>query len=61
MMGKPLAYARGEFSSGFSARARYLCEIAEAALADHVISDGADGIKRFIRREPVGVVLLIAA
>jgi acyl-CoA reductase-like NAD-dependent aldehyde dehydrogenase len=61
MMGKPLAYARGEFNGGFSARARYLCEIAEAALADHVISDGADGIKRFIRREPVGVVLLIAA
>lgn len=61
MMGKPLAHARGEYKGGFTARARHLAAIAEHALRDLVISDGADGIRRFIRREPVGVVLLIAA
>lgn len=64
MMGKPLAQAAGEFSGGFCQRVRYLCGIAEGALADLEISNGdgdGDGIRRLIRREPVGVVLNIAA
>ncbi len=62
MMGKPLAHARGEFLGGFCQRTRYLCSIAQEALAESVLSDGKrDGIRRMIRREPVGVALVIAA
>ncbi len=60
MMGKPLAQARGEFEGTLRERTGYLCEIAEAALADEVLPK-KDGLTRFVRREPVGVVLDIAA
>jgi acyl-CoA reductase-like NAD-dependent aldehyde dehydrogenase len=60
MMGKPLAQAKGEFAGGFSQRTRHLCAVAEHALRDLEIDEG-DGIRRTIRREPVGVVLNIAA
>lgn len=60
MMGKPLAQARAEFERGTVERAQYLCEIAAEALADHVLPP-KPGFRRFIRREPVGVVLDIAA
>jgi acyl-CoA reductase-like NAD-dependent aldehyde dehydrogenase len=58
MMGRPVRYG-GEFSP-FEARVRYMVEIAEESLADVMPKDRKDGFRRFIRREPVGVVLVIA-
>lgn len=59
MMGKPLAQARGEFG-GMKARTQTMCELAQTALAPTEIERG-DGIQRSITREPLGVVLDIAA
>jgi acyl-CoA reductase-like NAD-dependent aldehyde dehydrogenase len=60
MMGKPLSQAKAEFAGGMRERVNALCDLAPAALADHAASERA-GFRRFIRREPVGVVLDIAA
>jgi acyl-CoA reductase-like NAD-dependent aldehyde dehydrogenase len=57
-MGRPVRFG-GEFSP-FEARVRYMVDIAEESLADVLPKDRKDGFKRFIRREPVGVVLVIA-
>jgi acyl-CoA reductase-like NAD-dependent aldehyde dehydrogenase len=57
-MGRPVRYGAGEVR-GFEERARYMIDIAERALAD--IDPGPkDGFVRYVRREPVGVVLTIA-
>ena len=56
-MGRPVRYG-GEFG-GFEERATYMASIAEEALADTVISDDGD-FRRFIAREPHGVVLVVA-
>jgi acyl-CoA reductase-like NAD-dependent aldehyde dehydrogenase len=58
-MGKPLAQARGEVG-GMLGRVRSLCEQAEGALAPRVPPPKA-GFHRRVTREPVGVVLDIAA
>ena len=60
MMGKPLAQARGEFEGGVVERTLSLCDQAAEALADHVLPE-RQGFRRVVRREPVGVVLNIAA
>ncbi len=60
MMGKPIAQARAEFERTMCERTEHLCEIAAEALADERLP-ARDGIRRFVRREPVGVVLDIAA
>lgn len=60
MMGKPLGQAKGEFAGGMRERVNALCDMAPEALADLPASERA-GFRRFIRREPVGVVLDIAA
>ena len=60
MMGKPIGQARGEFRGPMRERTLKLCELAEAALADETLPAKA-GFHRFIRREPVGTVLDIAA
>lgn len=57
MMGRPIRYG-GEFG-GFSERATHMAEIAADALADIPVSDDAQ-FKRYIRRMPHGVVLVIA-
>src|SRR5262249_54076871 len=54
-MGRPIAYGPNELKRGFQERAQYMCGIAEEALGDINISPG-----RFIRREPLGVVLVVA-
>ena len=57
-MGRPIAHSPGELR-GFEERARYMISIAEESLADiHVGQD--PGVERFIRREPVGVVFVVA-
>ncbi|WP_417662945.1 aldehyde dehydrogenase family protein [Pseudomonas sp.] len=58
MMGRPIRYAAGEIK-GFVERATYMADIAEQALADIQLPE-KDGFIRFIRREPLGVALVIA-
>jgi acyl-CoA reductase-like NAD-dependent aldehyde dehydrogenase len=60
MMGKPIGQARGEFERTMVERVEHLCSIAPAALADEQLPE-KEGFRRFIRHEPVGVVLDIAA
>jgi len=57
-MGRPIRYAAGEVS-GFEERARTMLRLAPDALAD-VVPPAKDGFKRFVRREPLGVVLVLA-
>ncbi len=57
-MGRPVRYGAGELR-GFSDRARHMIAIAESALAD-VVPAPIDGFRRYIRREPLGTVLVIA-
>jgi len=57
-MGRPIRYTPGEIN-GLEARARHMIAIAGEALAD-VTPSAIDGFTRYIKREPVGVVLVIA-
>ena len=57
-MGRPVRYGAGELR-GFAERARYMIGIAGEALAD-VVPAPIDGLRRYIRREPLGTVLVIA-
>ncbi len=58
-MGKPLQQSLNEVSAMLG-RAEYMISIAEKTLADEWIPD-TPGFKRYIRHEPLGVVLDIAA
>jgi acyl-CoA reductase-like NAD-dependent aldehyde dehydrogenase len=58
MMGRPIRYAAGEIR-GFVERASHMADIAEGSLADIRLPD-KPGFTRFIRREPLGVALVIA-
>lgn len=57
-MGRPIRYTPGEVR-GFEERARTMIALAPQALADIDVGP-KQGFKRFIRRDPVGVVLVIA-
>ena len=57
-MGRPIRSAGGEVA-GFEERARYMIDAGPAALADMQVSQ-KDGFSRFIRRDPLGVVFVIA-
>ena len=57
-MGRPVSQSPGEVR-GFEDRARYMVSIAPEALAD-INAGPKAGFHRFIRREPVGVVLVLA-
>jgi acyl-CoA reductase-like NAD-dependent aldehyde dehydrogenase len=57
-MGRPLAQSPGEVR-GFEERARYMAGIAQEALAD-IDAGPKENFRRFIRREPLGVVLVLA-
>ena len=58
MMGRPVRYG-GEFGP-FEARVRYMAEIAEESLAPTTPHDAKAGFRRMIKREPVGVVFVVA-
>jgi len=58
-MGRPVRYTPNEIRRGFAERARFLIASSPDALADAAVSP-KPGFTRFIRREPVGVVLTIA-
>lgn len=57
-MGRPIRYAGGELG-GFEERARHMIAIAESALAP-VTPEAKAGFTRYVRRDPVGLVLTIA-
>ncbi len=57
-MGRPVRFGAGELG-GFEERARHMIDIAEAKLAN-IVPDETDGFKRYISREPLGLVLTIA-
>ena len=56
-MGRPTRYG-GEFG-GVNDRTAYMAEIAEATLAPTMVED-SDRFRRYLAREPVGVVFVIA-
>jgi acyl-CoA reductase-like NAD-dependent aldehyde dehydrogenase len=58
-MGRPVTQTPNELRRGFQERALYMCGIAGEALADLKVDDKPE-FARFIRREPLGVVLVVA-
>jgi len=57
-MGRPIAHSPFEVA-GFEERARYMIDAAPAALAD-LDAGPKEGFSRFVRRRPLGVVLVMA-
>ena len=57
-MGRPIRYG-GEFG-GVKERTQYMVEIAEKALAPVPASNPKDGFRRYVKRDPLGVVMVIA-
>ncbi len=57
-MGRPVKYGGGELR-GFAERGHHMISIAESSLAP-LVSDPLDGFDRWIAREPLGLVLVIA-
>ena len=58
-IGRPISQSPGELKRGFQERALYMSGIAEKSLADLEVQP-IEGFRRFIRREPLGVVLVLA-
>jgi hypothetical protein len=59
-MGRPIAYTAKEITTAVK-RGEYLNSIADDVLGQDVPGKEETGIRRFIRREPVGVVLVLFA
>ncbi len=57
-MGRPVRYG-GEFG-GVKERTNYMVEIAEAALRPVPASNPKDGFRRYVKKDPLGVVMVIA-
>ena len=58
-MGRPIRYSAGEVG-GFLERAKYMVSIAKTALAEVSLKDSdKPGFKRYIRKDPLGVVFII--
>jgi len=57
-MGRPTRYG-GEFG-GVKERTNYMVEIAEQALRPVPASNPKDGFRRYVRKDPLGVVMVIA-
>jgi acyl-CoA reductase-like NAD-dependent aldehyde dehydrogenase len=58
-MGRPVVHAPFEITRGFAERATWLAAAAPEALADDDVGS-VHGFRRFIRHDPVGVVLVVA-
>ena len=58
-MGRPKRYTPFEITKGFKERAEFMIDNAGRSLAD-IKTDEQKGFERFIRREPVGTVLVLA-
>src|SRR5262245_39919989 len=57
-MGRPVRY--GGEKGGVVERTKYMVDIAEQALAAGAASDPQPGFRRYVKREPLGVVMVIA-
>lgn len=57
-MGRPIRYSPMEIRNGFQERALYMIDIAASELADREV-EPKDNFRRFIRSEPVGVILAL--
>src|SRR3546814_4819830 len=57
-MGRPVRFGPGELR-GFEERARHMIEIASAALSP-VDPSPQEGFRRWIARDPLGVVMVVA-
>lgn len=57
-MGRPIRYAGGELR-GFAERGHAMIAMSPDALAD-IVPPARDGFRRYIRREPLGLVLVLA-
>ena len=57
-MGRPVRYG-GEFG-GFEERVRYVVDMAEDALKPVIPHDARPGFTRYIRRDPLGIVFVVA-
>ncbi|MSO58886.1 MAG: aldehyde dehydrogenase family protein [Ilumatobacteraceae bacterium] len=58
-MGRPIRYTPNEILRGVQERARYMMSIAQRELCDLAVPH-VDGFTKFIRRNPVGTVLVVA-
>lgn len=58
-MGRPIRYSANELLGGLKERAEYMISIADQALADVQTSE-KHGFRRFITREPLGTVMVLA-
>lgn len=58
-MGRPVRYTPNEIKGGFKERAEFMIASAFEALKDKEVSQ-KEGFKRFIRKEPLGTVLVLA-
>ena len=58
-MGRPIAYTPNEIRRGFQERARFMMEAAIGALSDVSVSE-KEGFQRFIRRQALGTVFVVA-
>ncbi|KAI9099367.1 Aldehyde/histidinol dehydrogenase [Phlyctochytrium arcticum] len=59
-LARPVQHSKHELN-GFKARADYLLSVAPDALADTPVEPPVPGFRKFMRKEPVGVCLVIAA
>lgn len=57
-MGRPVRFGKGELA-GFEERARHMIDIAEESLRN-IVPDEKEGFKRYIKRDPLGLVFTIA-
>ncbi|MCF8544546.1 MAG: aldehyde dehydrogenase family protein, partial [Ilumatobacteraceae bacterium] len=58
-MGRPVRYTPNEILRGFQERARHMSSIAASNLND-IATPHVDGFTKWIRREPLGTVLVVA-
>ena len=58
-MGRPIQYSPLEIKAGFKERAEYMINIAAESMAD-TEAPSKVGFKRFIRKEPLGTILVLA-
>ena len=58
-IGRPIAYSPFELRRGFNERIQYMCDIAARELADIAV-EPKENFQRFIRREALGTVLVLA-
>jgi acyl-CoA reductase-like NAD-dependent aldehyde dehydrogenase len=59
-MGRPIAYTAKEITTAIK-RAEYMLRISSSVLVDSIEADSEPWFKRYMKREPVGVVLVIFA